>query len=75
MHFGTKVPLITLLRLMHLRVSAVLFVLGRFGCIDDGCVHNGTAVHDAAVFFHERLHSFKILLGETILNYDLSEFA
>ena len=60
---------------MHLRVSAVLFVLGGFGGIDDGCIHDGTAVHNAAVFFHERLHSFKILLGKTVLDYDLSEFA
>jgi len=40
-HLHTKVPLVSLLGLMHLRVARIVAVLGRARCGDDRCIHDG----------------------------------
>src|SRR5205809_810437 len=37
-----EVPLVTLLRLLHLRVPLAFLILGRAGCVDDRGIDNGT---------------------------------
>jgi hypothetical protein len=45
MGFHTKIPLITFLGLMHLRIALLVLVLGRTRRIDDAGIHNGAIGH------------------------------
>ena len=46
MDLHAEVPLIPLLRGVHLRLTGLCRVLGRTRCMNDGCINNRAAVHD-----------------------------
>lgn len=51
--------LITFLRLMHFRIALAVLVLGRTGCVDDGCVDNGALAQRQALVSQVIIDGFR----------------
>lgn len=50
MRLHSKAPFVSLLCLVHLWVTCMRFVLGRWGCRNDGSVHHSPLTHHQATF-------------------------
>jgi len=57
-------PLVAFLRLVQHRVTRLVFVLRRAGCIDDGCIHNGDGVHFQPVLLQIVADQYKQLITQ-----------
>ena len=67
MDLHAEVPLIPLLRGVHLRIAGLCRVLGRTRRMDDRCVNNRTAVHDESRGFQPLFHVIEHLAGDVVL--------
>ena len=67
MDLHAEVPLIPLLRGVHLRIAGLCRVLGRTRRMDDRCVYNRTAVHDESRGFQPLFHIIEHLAGDVVL--------
>src|ERR1700730_15219892 len=65
-HFHPKVPLPTLLGLLHLRIAALRFVLGGAGRVNDGGVDDRPRFQQQAFVFQQRAYLGKDLLCQLL---------
>ena len=63
----SEVPLVALLRLMHLRVTGTSRVLCRGRCRDDRGVHDGPSPHDPALLVEDVVLRLKQPLAQLVL--------
>ena len=75
MAFHSEFPLIALFRLVHFRVTGLLSILRGAGSIDDGCVHNGAALHHVSGLYHDAVDCIKEQLVQSVCFQKMTEFA
>ena len=73
MDLHAEVPLIPLLRGVHLRVTGLCRVLGRTRCMNDGCVNDCTAVHDEPRGVQPLFHVIKDLARDVVFFQQVAE--
>jgi hypothetical protein len=65
-HLHPEVPLIALLRLMHLGIAFLLGVLGRGRRMDDRRIHNGAFAHKQSPLRKQAVDLAEQRLGELV---------
>jgi len=73
--FHTEIQLVAFLRLMHLRVTRLVLVLGRTGRIDNRRIHDGTGVHLHAVFLQVFTDQGKQPIAQIVRFKQMTELA
>ena len=73
--FHPEFPLIALFRLMHFRVTLLLRVFRRTGGIDDGRIHNGSALHHVPGLHHYPVDRVKKQLVQAVRFQKMTELA
>ena len=73
MSLHAEVPLIAFLRLMHLRITDFILVLGRAGRIDDRCIDDGTGTHFQPIFLKILIDQYKQLIAQVMRFKQMAE--
>ena len=73
--FHPEFPLITLFRLVHFRVALLLRVFGGAGCVDDRCIHDGSALHHVPGLQHYPVDLVKKQLVQADFFQKMAELA
>lgn len=73
MGLHNKVPLITFLRLMLLRITLFLFILGRTRCGDDRGINNRTSVYFQNILLQALIDQRKELIAQIVWLYQMAE--
>ena len=71
----SKIPLIALAGLMHLRIPFLLLVLRGTRSIDDRGINNGSTHHLYAVLFQIDIHNPKQFVPQIVLLHQMTELA
>ena len=74
MNFHAKIPLVSLLGLVHFRITFAFFILRRAWSIDDGSIHNGSTMHNHPLLFQTALHVLKELFPYVMFFQQMAEF-
>jgi len=65
--FHSKIPLLPLFGLMHLWITALAFVLGRAGGIDDRGIYNGSLLEEYSLRFQMAGYLIEELFANFVL--------
>ena len=67
------IPLVALFGLMHFRIAFTVLVLRGTRSIDDGCIHDRSAMHDQSCLLKAGIHIGKDLLADMMLLQKMTE--
>lgn len=68
-------PLVSLLGRVHFRIALLFRVLGGAGRVNDGSVHDCSAIHDVSALYHYTVDCFKKQLVQPVFLQQMPEIA
>ena len=74
MNFHTVIPLVSLLRLMHFRITFAFFVFGGTWRVNDSCINYGAPMHNQSSLIQTAFYVGKNFLADMVFFKKMPEF-